>query len=190
MPSVVCFLFFGFCFFFPSLLDHRVEQKTPVPADIPKDSGTTICFSPSLLASEVYLQWCGTVAVGRSKDGLVVKSLGKGSGFRSQPCYRLCVILSPQVQAVPSPSLQSSQLWVCMLGMQTVLKLILLGEKQKVQSNVSINSVMYCIRKLNNQPLCWKHLCISSLITNSSSLPEDQVPYRESFLSDVIYFMG
>lgn len=87
-----------------------MEQKTPVPADIPKDTGTTICFSPSLLASEVYLQWCGTVAVGRSKDDLVVKSLGKGSGFRSQPCYRLYVILSPQVQAVPSPSLQSSQL--------------------------------------------------------------------------------
>lgn len=40
-----------------------------------------------------------------------------------------------------------------MLGMQAVLKLILLGEKQKVQSYISINNVMYCIRKSNSETL-------------------------------------
>lgn len=83
----------------------------------------------------------------------MVKSLGKGSRFSSQPRCRLFVILSVQVQVVPSPSPLSSQLSVCMLGMQTVLKLILLGEKQKVQSYISINNVMYCIRKSNSETL-------------------------------------
>lgn len=116
----------------------------------------------------------------RSKYGLGVKSLGKGRGFRSQPSCSLFVILSVQVQAVPSASPWSSQLRVCMLSLQTVLKLILLRVKQKVQSYISINNVMYSIRKPSSLPLCRKQLCVSSLITNSSSLPKDQVPHRDS----------
>lgn len=169
-----------------------MELKAPDPVDLPKDFETIRCFfSPICWLPRSVCNGVGQFLwAGRSKDGLVVKSLGKGSGFRSQSCCRPFVILSVQVRAVPSPSPWSSQLWVCILGMQTVLKVILLGEKQKVQSYISINNVMYCIRKSSNQPLCWKHLCISSLITNSFSIPKDWAPHRESFLRNVTGFIG
>lgn len=64
------------------------------------------------------------------------------------------------------------------------------GRTQKVQSNIPINNVMYCIRKLSSQLLCYAHLCIPSLIANSSSFPKDQNPHRESFLRDGTCFMG
>lgn len=94
--------------FFLSLLHHRVEQKTPVPADLPKDFRTAQCLCPNLLTLEACLKWCVMVPLGRSRDSLVVKSLGKGSRFSSKPCYRIFVILSVQVQAVSSPSPQGS----------------------------------------------------------------------------------